>query len=230
MAPCSHVWHYKCIRPILNGSTWPNFLCPNCRAVADLEADVEDMGDFESWDADDAQNDATGSDPESQDRHITPKASTTALPAVQADSVETNGQSASTTLEETLSRIRITHDALDSIANSPAPAAAVPVTPQAQRIPTPNSSSATQTVSINVQSANDAGLTPLYHHMNSGTTGLNLDRAPDCPMTPRNDVGPFVLDGSAGRAAGQRLRESDPANATVATPTGSAPQLPPVSL
>lgn len=42
VAPCSHVWHYKCIRPILIGSTWPNFLCPNCRAVADLEADVEE--------------------------------------------------------------------------------------------------------------------------------------------------------------------------------------------
>ncbi|KZF26618.1 SMAD/FHA domain-containing protein, partial [Xylona heveae TC161] len=40
VAPCSHVWHYKCIRPILSGSNWPQFLCPNCRAVADLEADV----------------------------------------------------------------------------------------------------------------------------------------------------------------------------------------------
>jgi len=48
VAPCSHVWHYKCIRPILNDHrTWPQFLCPNCRAVADLEADVDDPYDYE---------------------------------------------------------------------------------------------------------------------------------------------------------------------------------------
>jgi hypothetical protein len=51
VAPCSHVWHYKCIRPILNGHTWPNFLCPNCRAVADLEADVEEQ-EAEDWEED----------------------------------------------------------------------------------------------------------------------------------------------------------------------------------
>src|SRR4051794_13024936 len=48
VAPCSHVWHYKCIRPILNGPSYPHFLCPNCRAVADLEADVDEP--FEEWD------------------------------------------------------------------------------------------------------------------------------------------------------------------------------------
>ncbi|KAK3045010.1 hypothetical protein LTS18_014790, partial [Coniosporium uncinatum] len=56
VAPCSHVWHYKCIRPILNGSTYPNFLCPNCRAVADLEADVDDQVD--EWDDDEELEEA----------------------------------------------------------------------------------------------------------------------------------------------------------------------------
>ncbi|KAK9459667.1 uncharacterized protein V1516DRAFT_680502 [Lipomyces oligophaga] len=40
VAPCSHVWHYKCIRPIIIRD-YPQFLCPNCRAVCDLEADVD---------------------------------------------------------------------------------------------------------------------------------------------------------------------------------------------
>ncbi|KAK9477573.1 hypothetical protein V1514DRAFT_333663 [Lipomyces japonicus] len=40
VAPCSHVWHYKCVRPIIIRN-YPQFLCPNCRAVCDLEADVE---------------------------------------------------------------------------------------------------------------------------------------------------------------------------------------------
>ncbi|KAG9237717.1 hypothetical protein BJ875DRAFT_124637 [Amylocarpus encephaloides] len=42
VAPCSHTWHYKCIRVIINGPHWPHFVCPNCRAVADLEAELEE--------------------------------------------------------------------------------------------------------------------------------------------------------------------------------------------
>ena len=49
VAPCSHVWHYKCIRPVINNpKMYPQFLCPNCRAVADLDADIEETVD--GWD------------------------------------------------------------------------------------------------------------------------------------------------------------------------------------
>lgn len=47
VAPCSHVWHYKCVRNLIHGPNWPNFLCPNCRFVADLEADVEPLEEEE---------------------------------------------------------------------------------------------------------------------------------------------------------------------------------------
>lgn len=40
IAPCSHAWHYKCIRPLII-KPYPHFLCPNCRAICDLEADIE---------------------------------------------------------------------------------------------------------------------------------------------------------------------------------------------
>ncbi|PWZ00242.1 hypothetical protein BCV70DRAFT_151914, partial [Testicularia cyperi] len=40
IAPCSHVFHYKCIRPLLN-LHHPGFSCPLCRTFADLDADVE---------------------------------------------------------------------------------------------------------------------------------------------------------------------------------------------
>ncbi|MCJ1308989.1 hypothetical protein MMC25_002644 [Agyrium rufum] len=64
VAPCSHVWHFKCIRPILTDmKTYPQFLCPNCRAVADLEADVDDPYEVEGWNAD-MEADASGSGPE----------------------------------------------------------------------------------------------------------------------------------------------------------------------
>ncbi|KAI5926350.1 SMAD/FHA domain-containing protein [Camillea tinctor] len=45
VAPCSHTWHYKCIREMLNGPTSPIFICPNCRATADLDAEVDEPSD-----------------------------------------------------------------------------------------------------------------------------------------------------------------------------------------
>ncbi|GAA5966642.1 hypothetical protein JCM3765_007259 [Sporobolomyces pararoseus] len=40
IAPCSHVTHFKCIRPLVE-QNYPGFCCPLCRTYADLEADVE---------------------------------------------------------------------------------------------------------------------------------------------------------------------------------------------
>ncbi|KAG2174482.1 hypothetical protein INT44_006745 [Umbelopsis vinacea] len=39
IAPCSHHFHYKCIRPLL--ASHPAFQCPLCRTYADLDASVE---------------------------------------------------------------------------------------------------------------------------------------------------------------------------------------------
>ncbi|KAG0170879.1 hypothetical protein DFQ28_002173 [Apophysomyces sp. BC1034] len=38
VAPCSHSFHYKCARPLLQNH--PGFQCPICRSYADLEASV----------------------------------------------------------------------------------------------------------------------------------------------------------------------------------------------
>jgi len=46
IAPCSHVFHYKCIRPYLE-THHPAFSCPLCRSYADLDEDVEVEGDCE---------------------------------------------------------------------------------------------------------------------------------------------------------------------------------------
>lgn len=217
VAPCSHVWHYKCIRPILNGPTWPNFLCPNCRAVADLEADVEDPGEFETWDDDVEQ--ATSEDSSSQqNRHVTPKSSTKAL---RESTPHAQAQQSLSDLEAALSNIAIA-ESLNGIANQPVSG---PTTPQ--RNPPPvASSSVTQPVAISITGVNESsGLSPLFQHT---TVTLNGDRAPEGPMTPRNDAGPFVLDGSAGRNGGQRLREGAEAERSLSS-TG-APVLPPVQI
>ncbi|KAI0746658.1 hypothetical protein C8Q80DRAFT_1104876 [Daedaleopsis nitida] len=46
IAPCSHAFHYKCIRPLLE-THHPAFSCPLCRTFADLEEDVEVEIDLE---------------------------------------------------------------------------------------------------------------------------------------------------------------------------------------
>jgi len=46
LAPCSHVFHYKCIRPLLINHH-PGLLCPLCRSYADLEAPIDNQIDWE---------------------------------------------------------------------------------------------------------------------------------------------------------------------------------------
>ncbi|CCH41791.1 hypothetical protein BN7_1330 [Wickerhamomyces ciferrii] len=60
ISPCSHCWHYKCIRPIVVKS-YPQFLCPNCRETCDLEADLDE--DEESSESEDeSMNNASQDD------------------------------------------------------------------------------------------------------------------------------------------------------------------------
>ena len=40
IAPCSHSFHYKCIKPLLEAHQ-PSFACPLCRTFANLDDDVE---------------------------------------------------------------------------------------------------------------------------------------------------------------------------------------------
>lgn len=54
IAPCSHTFHYKCIRPLVENHH-PAFSCPLCRSFADLNDDVEiDVEESEAGAEDDA--------------------------------------------------------------------------------------------------------------------------------------------------------------------------------
>ncbi|KAF2011260.1 hypothetical protein BU24DRAFT_353952 [Aaosphaeria arxii CBS 175.79] len=223
VAPCSHVWHYKCIRPILNGPTWPNFLCPNCRAVADLEADVEDPGEFEEWDEEASNANGDSSEDNAapkEDKHVTPRASTVPLATNAEGGAQASGDLSLAELQSALSTINIA-DSLSQIANAPVPNPSTP-----QRFITPAaSSSVTQPVTINITANNEhSGLSPLFH---TEVNGLSPERVAEGPLTPRNDAGPFVLDGSAGRTAatGPRLRDESPSSGR-----GEAPTLPPLQM
>ena len=58
IAPCSHTFHYKCIRPLLE-SHHPAFSCPLCRTFADLEEDVEVEIEYEE-ESNDCDKDGSG--------------------------------------------------------------------------------------------------------------------------------------------------------------------------
>lgn len=54
ISPCSHCWHFQCIRRILMTS-YPQFICPNCRSTCDLEASLENSDSESESDSDGGQ-------------------------------------------------------------------------------------------------------------------------------------------------------------------------------
>ena len=64
IAPCSHTFHFKCIRPLIEAHH-PSFSCPLCRTYADLEEDVEI--EIEYGDDGDNEEEAEGGDVEGGD-------------------------------------------------------------------------------------------------------------------------------------------------------------------
>ncbi|KAH7929182.1 SMAD/FHA domain-containing protein [Leucogyrophana mollusca] len=68
IAPCSHAFHYKCIRPLLEAHA-SAFSCPLCRTFADLEEDVEIEAEVEEEDEGDLVPPASA--PPSTTSHVT---------------------------------------------------------------------------------------------------------------------------------------------------------------
>lgn len=88
IAPCSHAFHYKCIRPLLEKHA-SAFSCPLCRSFADLDEDVEVEHEPEPEDEDIDWEDVGGAPSAS---HILPAISARQLaspPPLARDGAET---------------------------------------------------------------------------------------------------------------------------------------------
>ncbi|KAL2357626.1 hypothetical protein BJ546DRAFT_1058201 [Cryomyces antarcticus] len=199
VAPCSHVWHYKCIRPILNGATWPHFLCPNCRAMTDLEAEVDEPEEYEEWEDDeDLDIQSTSVNPDigvnggsstqgHDDRPSTP------------NGVHGSSDGAVAHLNSTMGGISLPDSQADGETSSLSSAEPFTTT----------SASAASSAAINILSAQNPAQTGLFNGTaDTPMTPAQIALAPDLmiaegPMTPRNDAGPFIFDGSAGRSEGR---------------------------
>lgn len=232
VAPCSHTWHYKCIRVIINGPHWPHFICPNCRTVADLEAELDDPyanGEWEEVEAADlapvseqtragnATNEVISSEQQSNKDSETDVVTTT---NAHADTLSHNN-SGSSEVEimdpnDDTGHDHLVDQAADdlgymNIEGSPSPVesddshlGAVPVGSTVApmdivtRKPVAISSSALSRLeqsNSHLERAVTRTPSPNSHNSLVGDPSTGVEG----PMTPRNDAGPFIFDGSGGR-------------------------------
>ncbi|WPH02152.1 Hypothetical protein R9X50_00500700 [Acrodontium crateriforme] len=250
VAPCSHVWHYKCVAKLINGPHYPNFICPNCRFIADLEAEVDLPDEYEGFEEIEAvdENDASKSsqndennlpaeanestssdgaplagpvelrstsesvdiprrrswgpfDPTDSDLSnlMAGTSITTPIPHMQPATVETSesdlpaGQP-TFFFEDTPSPSASGDDMTRTPRSQPVPIAARRTPPSANLFHGARSTTPTTHTlfALNGASESDRLGSSLSHTAEAGILDLG-------PLTPRNDIGPFVLDGSAGR-------------------------------
>jgi len=88
IAPCSHAFHYKCIRPLLDGHP-SAFSCPLCRTFADLDEDVEVPSSPEDNDCDECDDYQDDDDDDDDDNGGKMKKSQTLALPVGRDGAET---------------------------------------------------------------------------------------------------------------------------------------------
>lgn len=203
IAPCSHVWHYKCIRPIINHPNhYPQFQCPNCRAVTDLEADVDDPVDDDWEDHHGAEsspemnspNAANGLSIAEQDELVTDgddflaqAASNLTIRNGPHSAPQTSTVSGPTNLLSRRGARRITPPYTPAREHSNPEAPTGPV--QYLRPITPTQPLLGDEDNNESSSLRTPTMTDNFSH--------------DGPMTPTNNAGPFVFDGSAGRVIGR---------------------------
>lgn len=203
--------------------TWPHFLCPNCRAVADLEADVDDPFDFEEADEEaEHSSDSNGTEKARKDtgekasngEHVEAEATQLAngvvvhqdpdqntvehqekLEAAVDTSLADDGQSAEDKDPSNglLSRRNISY-------NCTLPRGIKPTPP----MPIANRTTPSPDGSMTAQNGDDTQSPERSTSLRATTPTAGETLNTEGPMTPRNDAGPFIFDGSAGRSSGRR--------------------------
>ncbi|KAH8653590.1 SMAD/FHA domain-containing protein [Xylariales sp. PMI_506] len=193
VAPCSHTWHYKCIRELLSGPSYPIFMCPNCRAAADLDAEIDEPE--EDWQQlDSGMDDVSEEHPEEPNP---PPAQEPAEPSVAlmdaAEVVPTPAApSAPSPVEAESGDVTMMLDG--------GPAEEEPTSTHAVSNPvpiaTPRVNPAAPLAVRNLRTPSPNG------HPNAAPNGH------EGPLTPRNDAGPWVFDGDAGRSSQEVSRQA----------------------
>lgn len=210
VAPCSHTWHYKCIRALLSGPNYPIFICPNCRAAADLEAEVEDPEDWEQIgvELEGKENENTEESRSKEPRLDPPaqvEAGRTSVDRIRA-SLE-RARATRTSMERTRSQNNVNNlvPAHDEPAEAPQTAASENADMTDAHI-SDGGASTPSSLGANNETTTHATSDPVP--IPTGTPITRRTPSPNSipvinghegPITPRNDAGPWVFDGSGAR-------------------------------
>ncbi|MCJ1395407.1 hypothetical protein MMC18_008293 [Xylographa bjoerkii] len=209
-----------------SSETWPQFMCPNCRAMADLEADVDDpldeWHDDEDEDADinvDSQHNPpnTSSNPNPEGTEVSNLSNIQSLSVARSAHESAYGDLPSRSRQQSITNLTDERPTATSSANQPTPSsgpsiisrrlAARPSFGVVNEVPGQEDANLNIDLAANqTTAAQHASSTPQATgslRTPTPTAGEVLDHVG--PLTPRNDAGPFVFDGSAGRSAGRRI-------------------------
>lgn len=222
---------------IINGAHYPHFICPNCRTVADLEAELDDLVAPEDWEEVEAP------EVDAPAPAATPAQATTSHISNQMRARDTStNETGDTAIENELSEPELLSVPARNTGSGPQVGTIVEEdqnhsdSTDSETHPISNATVAPVDIVVRRPSAapsrNGHEDSTLERHSSVRTPSPNRlgsslgDPSPlvEGPMTPRNDAGPFVFDGSAGRgepAVNLAAMASMDINGE-ATPVGSA--------
>ncbi|KAK3357088.1 hypothetical protein B0T25DRAFT_146471 [Lasiosphaeria hispida] len=208
VAPCSHTWHYKCIRSLLASPSYPIFICPNCRAAADLEAEVEDPEEWEQLDSDEGERAQEGALLHARDS--SDNQAVLAPPRKSRESTRSARQAPITPQPREVEAPDVTmlldppsHDITEiddnALTHQRSSTTRPSVSPYSTSnpVPIPSASSSSQRIaSGGVSIASDGRRDTRTPSPTGAPVTINGHEG---PITPRNDAGPWVFDGSGAR-------------------------------
>ncbi|KAI9872406.1 MAG: hypothetical protein M1830_001689, partial [Pleopsidium flavum] len=215
------------------------FLCPNCRAVTDLEADADDPYDYEEQ-GDEEADDSADSNGTEKARPSTGSVASNGVDAGTGPTQLANGVTAQKDAYHDISEDMTTRVATASVADDGLSAEEPEVSSSllsrrnvssnsmlqhginaTQPVPLTGRTSPRSSNSGTDQDGDTSQLTEPSSTLRATTPTAGETLGPEGPMTPRNDAGPFVFDGSAGRASGRRAVASLAEAATETTESGT---------
>ena len=180
---------------------YPHFVCPNCRSVADLEAELDDPFAYGEWE--DAPSEAL--------EHAPPVAEDTSAPpniTVQEQNQEIATSSTTNAPEQGGRRDSKDAEHTSDIESHLSGDDRRTPSSGSESSPPETSSSTIPAVDIAPRKSSSEAQTGVSHLAGPSYVEDSSARTPspngtsalaEGPMTPRNDFGPFVFDGSAGR-------------------------------
>lgn len=181
-------------------SSYPHFQCPNCRAWTDLSAEVDVAEeDLEEW------MDNAG-EPEDQGRILDNVAAAPSANVQSEDDTAQIGTAISTDSnmpDADQGTGSIAESVGNSTSNQPTSLSALLARRQAAQ---PASGEITSLNGIEMPDQLAAGTTNTTEvdRLGAATPDTGEVLLVEGPLTPRNNAGPFVFDGSGGRSSGRR--------------------------